>query len=291
MKHLFYKYQGTGNDFVMIDNRLGGFEKKNTDLIAHLCNRRTGVGADGLILLETDPDYDFRMVYFNADGNESTMCGNGGRCIVAFANFLGIIEESTEFIAIDGPHLARIDEAYVELKMQEVSTVTSNELYHILDTGSPHYVALQSGLQAIDMNVEGSKIRHSAPFDISGVNVNFAEKINEDTFAIRTYERGVEGETLSCGTGATAVAFSDDAIMAARILSKFAKTNENLKLLGGIMGSEVLDKAGVQNVANLPTLDEARANIVGILAAPASKFVSILLARSEKMSNLTPENS
>jgi len=208
MKHLFYKYQGTGNDFVMIDNRLGAFDKKNTDLIAHLCNRRTGVGADGLILLESESDYDFRMVYFNADGNESTMCGNGGRCIVAFANFLGIIESTTEFIAIDGPHLARIKDAYVELKMQEVSTVTTNENYYILDTGSPHYVALQSGLQAIDMNAEGSKIRHSAPFDTNGVNVNFAEKINNDTFAIRTYERGVEGETLSCGTGATAVAIA-----------------------------------------------------------------------------------
>ena len=208
MKHLFYKYQGTGNDFVMIDNRLGAFDKNNTDLIAHLCNRHTGVGADGLILLESETDYDFRMVYFNADGNESSMCGNGGRCIVAFANFLGIIDGKTEFIAIDGPHLARIDVTYVELKMQEVSAVVSNNNYHILDTGSPHYVALQSDLQAIDMNAEGSKIRHSAPFDASGINVNFVEKINEDTFAIRTYERGVEGETLSCGTGATAVAIA-----------------------------------------------------------------------------------
>lgn len=208
MKHFFYKYQGTGNDFVMIDNRLGAFERHNTDLIAHLCNRRTGVGADGLILLETDPDYDFRMVYYNADGKESTMCGNGGRCIVAFANFLGIIEKNTEFIAIDGPHLARIDAAYVELKMQDVSEVSYNDNYHILDTGSPHYVALQSNLQQIDMNLEGSRIRQSPPFDTSGINVNFAEKINGDTFAIRTYERGVEGETLSCGTGATAVAIA-----------------------------------------------------------------------------------
>ena len=126
------------------------------------------------------------MVYFNADGNESTMCGNGGRCIVAFANFLGIIQRDTEFIAIDGPHLAQIKEAYVELKMQEVSTITSRKNYHLLDTGSPHYVALQSELQAIDMNAEGSKIRYSAPFDASGVNVNFAEQINENTFAIRT---------------------------------------------------------------------------------------------------------
>ena len=208
MKQLFYKYQGTGNDFVMIDNRENVFDKHNTALISHLCNRRTGVGADGLILLESDSGYDFRMVYFNADGKESTMCGNGGRCIVAFANFLEIIEQNTEFIAIDGPHLARIDEAFVELKMQDVSAISSNDNYHVLDTGSPHYVALQSGLEEIDMNTEGSKIRHTSPFDTSGVNVNFAEKINENTFAIRTYERGVEGETLSCGTGATAVAIA-----------------------------------------------------------------------------------
>ena len=208
MTHTFYKYQGTGNDFVMIDNRLGTFDKYNTDLIMHLCNRRTGVGADGLILLESETDYDFRMVYFNADGNESTMCGNGGRCIVAFANFLGIIKHKTRFLAIDGPHLAVIDSEHVELKMQEVSMISSNENYHLLDTGSPHYVALKFGLEAIDMNVEGSNIRHSEPFDRNGVNVNFAEKINEDTFAIRTYERGVEAETLSCGTGATAVAIA-----------------------------------------------------------------------------------
>lgn len=208
MKQLFYKYQGTGNDFVMIDNRDNLFDKHNTALISHLCNRRTGVGADGLILLESELGYDFRMVYFNADGNESTMCGNGGRCIVAFASFLGIIEKNTEFIAIDGPHLARIDEAFVELKMQDVSAISSKENYHVLDTGSPHYVALQPDLQEIDMNLEGARIRYTFPFDTSGVNVNFVEKINEDTFAIRTYERGVEGETLSCGTGATAAAIA-----------------------------------------------------------------------------------
>lgn len=208
MKQLFYKYQGTGNDFVIIDNRTDVFDKHNRALISHLCNRRTGVGADGLILLESDFDYDFRMVYFNADGNESTMCGNGGRCIVAFANFLGIIKKHTEFIAIDGLHLAQIDADFVELKMQDVSAISSNDSYHILDTGSPHYVALRPGLDAIDMNLEGSKIRHTPPFDASGINVNFAEKINENTFSIRTYERGVEGETLSCGTGATAVAIA-----------------------------------------------------------------------------------
>jgi len=208
MKQLFYKYQGTGNDFVMIDNRSGVFDKSNTPLIAHFCNRRTGVGADGLILLESEPGYDFKMVYFNADGNESTMCGNGGRCIVAFAKFLELIDNKASFLAIDGPHLARIDQGYVELKMQDVSTLISTDHYHVLDTGSPHYVALKPGLESIDMNIEGAKIRYSKPFNNSGINVNFAEKIDDTTFAIRTYERGVEAETLSCGTGATAVAIA-----------------------------------------------------------------------------------
>ncbi len=229
MTHTFYKYQGTGNDFVMIDNRLGTFDKNDSQLIAHLCSRRTGVGADGLILLETESDYDFKMVYFNADGNESTMCGNGGRCIVAFADFLGIINRDTRFLAIDGPHLAIIDSEHIELKMQDVSTISSNENYHLLDTGSPHYVALKPDLETIDMNIEGAKIRYSEPFNSNGVNVNFAEKINEDTFAIRTYERGVEAETLSCGTGATAVAI-------AMFHSKQTTSNAiNLQTQGGVL--------------------------------------------------------
>ena len=206
--HTFYKYQGTGNDFVMIDNRLSLFDTNNSSLIAHLCNRRFGVGADGLILLESDPNYDFKMVYFNADGQQSSMCGNGGRCIVAFANFLGIIQGDAHFSAIDGPHLAVYDNGYVELKMQDVLNVSSKEDYFVLDTGSPHYVSLKSNLDSLDMASEGAFVRYSEPFKSSGVNVNFAKKINMDTFAIRTYERGVEAETLSCGTGSTAVAIT-----------------------------------------------------------------------------------
>ncbi|MDA8850525.1 diaminopimelate epimerase [Flavobacteriaceae bacterium] len=229
MKQLFYKYQGTGNDFVMIDNRLGVFDKSNTQLIAHLCNRRTGVGADGLILLESQPSYDFKMVYFNADGNESTMCGNGGRCIVAFARFLEIIDGDTKFLAIDGPHKAHISEAYVELKMQDVSTITSTDNYHLLDTGSPHYVALKSGLDTIDMNAEGAKIRNSNPFSATGINVNFAEKMDDATFSVRTYERGVEAETLSCGTGVTAVA------IAMFHSNQTASTSIKLETQGGVL--------------------------------------------------------
>lgn len=227
MKHTLYKYQGTGNDFVMIDNRLSLFDTKDSALIAHLCNRRMGVGADGLILLESHPNYDFKMLYFNADGHESTMCGNGGRCIVAFANFLGLIKRDAHFLAIDGPHLAVYDKGYVELKMQDVSAVSTKEDYFTLNTGSPHYVALKSNLETIDMASEGAAVRQSALFKARGINVNFAKKISDDTFAMRTYERGVEAETLSCGTGATAVALA--MFHSSQSVSKVIK----LKTLGG----------------------------------------------------------
>jgi diaminopimelate epimerase len=204
----FYKYQATGNDFVMIDNRSLIFDKNNTKLVAQLCHRRFGIGADGLILLENTPHYDFRMVYFNADGNESSMCGNGGRSIVAFAKQLGIIEKSTTFLAIDGPHAARIEGAKIHLKMQSVNTISIHDKYTILDTGSPHYIAFRSDVDSLDVKSEGRKIRYSKPFIDDGINVNFVSQLDQNTFAIRTYERGVEDETLSCGTGATAAAIA-----------------------------------------------------------------------------------
>lgn len=204
----FYKYQATGNDFVMIDNRTQIFDKNNTKLVAQLCDRRFGIGADGFILLENTPNYDFRMVYFNADGNESTMCGNGGRCIVAFAKQLGIVEQSTTFLAIDGPHDARIEGVNIYLKMQSVNEINVQEEYTTLDTGSPHYVTLKSDIVSLDVKKEGKKIRSSSTFIAEGINVNFVEQLSPNTFAIRTYERGVEDETLSCGTGATAAAIA-----------------------------------------------------------------------------------
>jgi diaminopimelate epimerase len=204
----FYKYQATGNDFVMIDNRTQIFDKNNTKLVAQLCDRRFGIGADGFILLENTPNYDFRMVYFNADGNESTMCGNGGRCIVAFAKQLGIIKQGTTFLAIDGPHDARIEGVNIYLKMQSVNEINVQEEYTTLDTGSPHYVTLKSDIVSLDVKKEGKKIRSSSTFIAEGINVNFVEQLSPNTFAIRTYERGVEDETLSCGTGATAAAIA-----------------------------------------------------------------------------------
>ncbi len=205
MTHTFYKYQGTGNDFVIIDNRQGIFDKENTALVAKLCDRRFGIGADGLILLEDDDVTDFRMVYYNSDGNESTMCGNGGRCLVAFANKIGVIGNTASFIAIDGIHSAVIENNEVQLQMQDVSNVQDHQTHVFLDTGSPHHVELKNDLASLDIQQEGATIRYGAPYNEEGSNVNFVEKIDSKTFQVRTYERGVEGETLSCGTGVTAV--------------------------------------------------------------------------------------
>lgn len=208
MKHVFYKYQGTGNDFVIIDNRDQQFDKNNIQAIAKLCDRRFGIGADGLILLEDHYSCDFRMVYFNADGNESTMCGNGGRCITHFANFLGIIQDKAIFEAIDGLHHSLIEDDLVHLQMQNVSEINHIDETLVLDTGSPHIVKMVTSIEGYDVNANGAKIRFSEPYAEFGINVNFVEKINDDEFKVRTYERGVEAETLSCGTGVTAVALA-----------------------------------------------------------------------------------
>lgn len=208
----FYKYQGTGNDFVMIDNRSGFFPKENVQLIAHLCDRRFGIGGDGLILLENDSDTDFRMVYYNSDGNQSSMCGNGGRCLVAFAKKLNVIDNSCTFIATDGLHHATIaGNGQVALQMIDVSTVNSTPEYTFLNTGSPHHVQLIEDLENYNIKENGAAIRYGELYGAAGSNINFVKQINADTFSLRTYERGVEDETLSCGTGATAVAIAMNA--------------------------------------------------------------------------------
>ncbi|MDR0229929.1 MAG: diaminopimelate epimerase [Flavobacteriaceae bacterium] len=205
----FYKYQGTGNDFVMIDNRSNHFAKQDVELIGALCDRRFGIGGDGLILLEDDANYDFRMVYYNADGNESTMCGNGGRCIVAFAKQLGVIKDNCRFIAIDGEHTARIDEENnVALQMIDVDDIKLEDKYSFLNTGSPHHVQVVRDLEFYDVYKKGKAIRESDLYAPKGTNVNFVEQEGPNHFRIRTFERGVEDETLSCGTGATAVAIA-----------------------------------------------------------------------------------
>jgi diaminopimelate epimerase len=205
MKIHFSKYQGTGNDFVMIDNRLRNFDSQNYSFIKHLCNRRFGIGADGLILLEPEQAYDFRMVYYNADGHPGSMCGNGGRCAVQFAYDLGIIKNGTSFMAADGPHQAIIKDGLVHLSMKEVSHVETGVNYFFIDTGSPHYIKIVDNLYNFPVFEEGRKIRYSEPYKYKGTNVNFIEII-QDVLHVRTYERGVEDETYSCGTGVTASA-------------------------------------------------------------------------------------
>ena len=210
----FFKYQGTGNDFILIDQREEQYVANiDNDLIEHLCDRRFGIGADGLILLENDPDYDFRMIYFNADGRESTMCGNGGRCIVQFAHDLGIIANTCHFVAIDGPHEGIITQGKVRIKMQNVSQIEMEDGVAILNTGSPHYVKITDQETSKDIFNIGRTIRYASPFkEQSGINVNLVYKDNENYF-IRTYERGVEDETLSCGTGVTAAALTLHAML------------------------------------------------------------------------------
>ena len=205
----FYKYQGAGNDFITVDQRSQHYlQRSDRKSIARLCHRRFGIGADGLILLQYNPDFDFEMVYFNADGGEGSMCGNGGRCIVAFARQLGLIKEHGRFIAVDGPHEARIrPDGWVELKMGDVNNIEKGAGFYFMNTGSPHYVVFVDALEQTDVLQRGREVRYSARFKKEGTNVNFVEPAT-DGIAVATYERGVEDETLSCGTGVTASAIA-----------------------------------------------------------------------------------
>ncbi|QED36366.1 diaminopimelate epimerase [Antarcticibacterium arcticum] len=226
----FYKFHGTGNDFIMVDNRDTIFPKNDTNLINRLCHRRFGIGADGLILLENagDEENDFKMVYFNSDGNQSSMCGNGGRCIVAFAKYLGIIANSAGFTAIDGKHSAVINGQEVSLKMQDVDASDLNEAALFLDTGSPHHIEFTDEVGDIDIKRQGAKIRYSSKYEENGgTNVNYVQQDGDHNFLVRTYERGVEDETYSCGTGVTAVA------LAVHALGRTNSRDITLKTRGG----------------------------------------------------------
>jgi len=207
MKIKFYKYQGSGNDFIIIDNREKAGDKLTTKQINKMCDRHFGIGADGLMLLNEKEGFDFEMIYFNADGNLGSMCGNGGRCIVQFASNMGIKKNEYIFSAIDGAHKAKVDlDRQVSLQMKDVQGVEFSLDHYVLNTGSPHYVKFVTGIEDLDVVSEGRKIRNSKQFAKEGINVNFIETIDDDHIFVRTYERGVEDETLSCGTGVTASA-------------------------------------------------------------------------------------
>lgn len=209
MKQTFYKYQGAGNDFILIDNRLQQFDHHQPELIARLCDRRFGIGGDGIMFLQVKEAFDFEMVYYNADGKPSSMCGNGGRCIVAFARFLGLIEKETTFLAVDGPHYAKISESgdWVSLQMINVDTINRDGDAFVLNTGSPHYVALAENLEHKNIYQDGFVIRNNPVYQQDGININFVEPV-KDGYFVRTFERGVEDETYACGTGVTAVALA-----------------------------------------------------------------------------------
>lgn len=225
----FFKYQGAGNDFILVDNRENKYNDLNTNIIERLCNRRFGVGADGLMLLQSHEGYDFEMLYYNADGKPGSMCGNGGRCIVAFAKFLGIIDLKTDFLAVDGPHFAKItpEGNYVDLQMIDVADIKNDGSAFVLNTGSPHYVKQVNNLEFMDVYQEGKAIRNNDTYKELGINVNFIEDKGDYLF-VRTFERGVEEETYACGTGVTAVALS-----MAREKKQTGKLSTPVKVLGG----------------------------------------------------------
>lgn len=226
MELTFYKYQGTGNDFIIVDNRNKGISLSK-DNIEKICHRRFGIGADGFMMLENHSELDFNMRYFNSDGNESTMCGNGGRCLVAFAKYLKIISNKTQFNSIDGMHKAIVnDNDTISLQMQDVNSINKVNNNYFLNTGSPHYVMFKNNVSEIDVYKRGQEIRNSAEFSPEGTNVNFVEFVKDEIF-VRTYERGVEDETFSCGTGVTASA------ICASFFSETDKNSYNILTKGG----------------------------------------------------------
>lgn len=202
----FHKYQGTGNDFVMIDDRNGTFPSDNISLIAHLCDRKMGVGADGVILIQKHPSLDFRMVYFNPDGSKS-LCGNGSRCAIAFAHTLGIIGNHTTFETTDGIHTGSLSNGLVYFQLHDVHSVEPQGSNWYINTGSPHHIQVVTDVDGTDIVNIGKAIRYSEQYSPAGTNVNFLEKTPQG-IKVRTYERGVENETLSCGTGVTACALA-----------------------------------------------------------------------------------
>jgi diaminopimelate epimerase len=238
---VFNKYQGAGNDFIIIDNRKDIFNPDNSNLINKLCDRRFGIGADGLILVSGSLQYDFEMKYFNSDGFEGTMCGNGGRCSSDFAIRAGIAGKKLTFRAIDGVHKATSEEGIIRLQMNDVKEPRLINGNYFINTGSPHCVIFHKDINKLDVNAEGKIVRWSEDFAPEGTNVNFVEIVKKGIY-VRTFERGVEEETLSCGTGVTASAIAS--VLSGQIDTKPV----NVKTKGGelsvsfnIVGKSITD--------------------------------------------------
>jgi diaminopimelate epimerase len=199
----FYKYQGTGNDFIVVDNRQEILHTYSNSLVQKLCNRRFGIGADGFMVIKNHHGYDFEMTYHNADGSQS-LCGNGSRCAVHLAKHLGIIDHEAYLLTTDGPHRAYVKEDLIHLQLNDVSEIQTLQDGYLINTGSPHYVKQVDDCKGLDVYKEGKRIRNTPLFQKKGINVNFVSLEKNNEISVRTYERGVEDETLSCGTGVVA---------------------------------------------------------------------------------------
>jgi diaminopimelate epimerase len=238
----FNKYQGTGNDFIIIDNRENLFDPERNETVKLLCDRRFGIGADGLILISDHNGYDFEMKYFNSDGNESSMCGNGGRCAADFALRYKIAGREQRFLTFDGIHQAHISDDLVKLAMNNVENTSIIDGNYFINTGSPHYIVPVKNVNETDVFNDGRKLRYSEKFSPRGTNVNFVEFL-EDGIFVRTYERGVEEETLSCGTGVTASA------IASVLSGHFVKGDINVVTKGGKLNvSFKVDKERITDI-------------------------------------------
>ncbi len=226
----FYKFQGTGNDFIILDNTENNYDQLSIKQVKALCERHFGIGADGLMMLENSDEADFEMTYFNADGKSGSLCGNGSRCIVKFAEMMGILKDVYTFKAADGLHSAEISpDGIIKLKMNDVHHVEGFADHYRINTGSPHYIKRVTGLRNMNVSSLGKAVRNSSPFEKEGINVNYVETIGEDEIYVRTYERGVEDETLSCGTGVTASALisahNDSGFSRVQVLTRGGKLN------------------------------------------------------------------